>query len=114
MSDYNREQSDAIAMVGRDLTTLSSSELARLRSRIRTYLRFRRDIDHFSQRHFSRICTQKCYQDHYSAYCNREGITTFFAGVVIKVLMSSDEEADRLLQVPSLPNLGLKCVYLGN
>lgn len=100
-------------MVRRHLKRCSSSELNRLKARIGTYLRFRKDVDHFSQRHFSQICTQKCYQDHYSACCNREGITTFFADVVINVLMSSDEETDRLLRVLGLPNPGLKCVYLG-
>jgi hypothetical protein len=113
MSDYNQEQSEAIAMVGRHLKAQSSSELARLKTRIRNYLRFRKELGHFSQHHFSQICTQKCYQDHYSACCNREGITTFFADVVINALVSPDEEIDRLLQVVSLPNLGPKCVYLG-
>ena len=100
-------------MVGRHLKTLSSSELAKLKIRTRNYLQFRREIEDFSQRHFSQICTQRCYQDHYSACCNREGITTFFADVVINVLMSSGEEIDQLLEALSLPGLDLKCVYLG-
>ena len=113
MSEYNREQSEAIVLVRRHLKALSPSELARQKTRIRNYLGFRKEVDRFLQHYFSQICTQKCYQDHYSACCSREGITTFFADVVINVLMSSDKEIDRLLQVLSLPNLGMKCVYLG-
>ncbi len=114
MNDYNREQSEAFAMVGRHLKICSTSELARLRTRIANYVSFREEVDYFLGHHFSSICTQKCFQDDYSACCNREGITTFFADVVINVLMSSDEEVERLLRILSRPNLGLKCVYLGN
>ena len=113
INDYNREQLEAFTMVERHLKTFSSSELAGLKARTRRYLRFRREIDEFSQRHFSQICTQKCYQDNYSACCNREGITTFFADVVINVLMSSHEEVCNLLEVLTLPGRDLKCVYLG-
>ncbi len=113
MSEYNREQSEAIVLVRRHLKTLSPSGLAELKTKIRNYLRFRKEADRFLQDYFSQICTQKCYQDHYSACCSREGITTFFADVVINVLISSAEEIDRLLRVLSLPGLGTKCVYLG-
>jgi hypothetical protein len=34
--------------------------------------------------------------------------------VVINVLVSSDDEIDRLLEALQAPNSGLKCVYLGN
>lgn len=113
MSEYNREQSEAIILVRHYFSRLSPSELARLKTRIRNYLRFRKEVDQFLQYHFSGVCTQKCYQDHYSACCGREGITAFFADVVINVLISSDQEIDQLLEVLSLPNLGMKCVYLG-
>jgi len=113
MSEYNREQSEAIELVRRHLRALSPSELARQKTRIRNYLGFRKEVGRFLRHYFSQICTQKCYQDHYSACCSREGIITFFADVVINVLISSDKEIDRLLQVLSLPSLGMKCVYLG-
>jgi len=112
MNDYNREQSEAILLVRRHLKTLSASELARLKARTRNYLWFRKEVDRFLRDHFSEVCTHKCYQNHYSACCSREGITTFFADVAINVLVSSDEEIDRLLQVLDLPNLGTRCVYL--
>ena len=113
MSEYNREQSEAIVLVRHHFRTLSASELARLKTRIRNYLRFREEVGRFLQHYFSGVCTQKCYQDHYSACCGREGITAFFADVAINVLISSDKEVDRLLEVLSLTSFGMKCVYLG-
>jgi hypothetical protein len=114
MTAYNREQLEAIGLVRNYLKMSSSSELSRLTKRIRSYLRFREETDRFLKRHFSDICTHKCYQDRYSACCGREGITTFFADVVINVLMSSEEETDRIVEALQTPNVGLKCVYLGN
>ena len=112
MSEYNREQLEAIRMVRDHLKMASPSALASLRTRIRKYLEFRKDIDSFLRRHFSGVCTQKCYQNHYSACCSSEGITTFFADVVINILVSLDQDVDGLLHVLSVPNLGSKCVYL--
>ena len=100
-------------MVQEHLRMLSPSALGNLRTRTRSYLRFREDVDGFLLRHFSAVCTETCYLNFHSACCSREGITTFFADVVINVLMSSDNEVERLLQVLGLPNLGLKCIYLG-
>jgi hypothetical protein len=114
MTAYNQEQLEAIGLVRNHLKMSSSSELSRLRRRIRSYLRFREETDLFLKRHFSDVCTHKCYQDRHSACCGREGITTFFADVVINVLMSSEEEINRLVQALMVSNVGLKCVYLGN
>ena len=114
MTAYNQEQLEAIRLVRNHLQRSSSSELSRLRRRVRSYLQFREETDRFLKRYFSDVCTHKCYQDRYSACCGREGITTFFADIVINVLMSSDEEADRLVKALHAPNVGLKCVYLGN
>jgi len=113
MSDYNREQLEAILLVRDHLETLEPLEKARLKKRISRYLRFRDDVDQFLQHHFADLCTKKCYQDNYSACCNRDGITTFFADILINVLESSQDEIDRLVKVLSLPNRDMKCVYLG-
>ena len=113
MSDYNREQLKAILLVRDHLETLEPSEKAWLKKRIDRYLQFRDEVDRFLQHHFADLCTKKCYQDNYSACCNRDGITTFFADIAINVLESSQEEIGRLIKALSLPNLGLKCVYLG-
>jgi len=113
MNEYNREQSEAIMMVWKHLKRLSPAERGSLKTRIRNYLGFRRDVDAFLKSYFGRVCTEMCYQSHDSACCTREGITTFFADVVINVLMSPDEAVDALLQVLRLQNLGSKCIYLG-
>ena len=113
MSEYNREQLEALQIVSNYLKMLPLAGLARLKRRVANYVAFRRQVDEFLRRHFSRICTRRCYQNHHSACCNREGITTFFADVIINVLMSSDKDINELLRVLSVPNLGMKCVYLG-
>jgi len=113
MSEYNQEQLEAIIMVRRHLNMVSRSMLAGLRKRIGNYLVFRNDVDRFLKSRFSDVCTELCYHSHLSACCSREGITTFFADVVINLLMSGDREIDRLLQVLNAPNQGMKCVYLG-
>jgi hypothetical protein len=113
MNEYHREQSDAIIVVRDHLKTLSPSAMASLRTRIGKYLGFRKDVDSFLRRHFSELCTETCFQNRYSACCSREGITTFFADVMINVLVSPEQEIDGLLQVLSVPNVSSKCVYLG-
>ncbi|MDY6837933.1 MAG: hypothetical protein SWH78_08165 [Thermodesulfobacteriota bacterium] len=113
MSEYNQEQLEAIVTVRRHLEMLSPSELKDLKARIESYLGFRRDVDRFMEHYFSAVCTQMCYQDRYSACCNREGIITFFVDVVINLLMSEEEDVDRLLGVLREPKAGAKCVYLG-
>jgi hypothetical protein len=113
VSDYNREQLEAIHLVRNHLKTLAPSDLGRLKRKISLYLQFRHDIEQFLEHHFADICTRKCYQDNYSACCNCEGITTFFADVVINALESSPAQTDRLMQALSRPVPHLKCVYLG-
>lgn len=113
MNEYNREQAQAIIMVRNHLKRLSRFERARLQRRTTNYIAFRKGVDEFLQRYFSEVCTRTCYQNHYSACCSREGITTFFADMLINLVMSSDEEIEGLLRALSLPNRGTKCVYLG-
>jgi hypothetical protein len=62
--------------------------------------------------HFSKICTQNCYQNRLSACCSREGIITFFADIVVNVLVSDHREIADLMMHLQAPNKGFKCVYL--
>ena len=82
-----------------------------LEKKIEPYLAFRREVDRFLHEHFSGLCTHRCYQSGESACCSREGITTFFADVVINLLVSSRKDVGRLIaalgETPSN-----KCVYL--
>jgi len=70
-------------------------------------------VDAFLGEHFENICTQKCYQSKISACCSREGIITFFADVVVNVLVSNETEIKALARVLERPNDGFKCIYLG-
>ncbi|UCF82767.1 MAG: hypothetical protein JSV50_16465 [Desulfobacteraceae bacterium] len=111
-SEYNRDQIEAFAMVRQYLRSLSRSRSSQIKQWIKPYLRFRDDVAGFQRQHFSEICTQKCFTSQTSACCNREGIATFFADVVINVLLSSDREVDALLDILSQDRGGFKCVYL--
>ena len=113
MNAYNQEQRDAIIAVADCLKKLSPSDLKGLRAMIKNYLRFRGDVDRFLKQHFSALCTRTCYESRQSACCSREGITTFFADVVINMLLCEDQDMETLLRALNNPNQGEKCVYLG-
>ena len=112
MSDYNRDQLEAIRMVRRFREGLSPSAHVAFTRRVNSYLEFRTDVTRFQQKAFAEVCTQKCFAGQDSACCNREGIATFFADVVINTLVSSEDEVDALLRVLAEDRGGHKCVYL--
>jgi hypothetical protein len=76
------------------------------------YLAFRAEVDSFLSTHFSKVCTQTCYQNRLSACCSREGIITFFADIVVNMLVSNNQEIEGLISILQEPNTGFKCVYL--
>jgi len=112
MNSYHKEQIDALMMVKRHLDRLLTLELQALNASVAEYLAFRREVDDFLVHHFGEICTQTCYQSRMSACCSREGIITFFADIVVNLLVSAHSDFDKLLAVLSQPNDGFKCVYL--
>jgi len=61
---------------------------------------------------FGRLCTQNCYEKKLSACCNREGVITFFADLVINALVSEKKLLDLMLIRLQKGNTGYKCVYL--
>ena len=99
-------------MVRKHLKRLPASQLRWFKQRIRSYLEFRADVARFHQEHFAHTCSQKCFTSRTSACCGREGIITFFADVLINVLLSSGEEIDILLQTLDQDTGGFNCVYL--
>lgn len=113
MNAYHREQLEALLLVRTHLAGLPADDRRELEERIGDYLAFRAALDAFLGRHFGAVCTQSCYQSQRSACCSREGIVTFFADVVVNVLVSTDAACDRLAAVLAEPNEGFKCVYLG-
>jgi hypothetical protein len=114
MNSYQQEQTTTFAMVRQHLKTLSNAEKKQLLSTIAEYLLFRSEVDTFLAAHFSRICTRKCFINRLSACCSREGIITFFADVVVNILVSKPREIDDLMNVLQQPNTGFKCIYLGS
>ncbi len=114
MNSYQQEQAESLAMVQRCLATLSASERQALEVKITDYLLFRDEVDTFLSKHFSNLCTKKCYENKLSACCSREGIITFFGDMVVNTLVSCNEEINALLEALQKLNTGLKCIYLGD
>lgn len=112
LSPYNQQQRDAILMVRNYLLCLPPSQLGWLKQRIRSYLKFRKVVASFQEEHFADICSQKCFTSRTSACCGREGIITFFADVVINVLLSTEHEIDKILEALEKDTGGFNCVYL--
>jgi hypothetical protein len=112
MSEYNRDQLEALLMVQHYLEGLPASEFERLRATVGPYLQFRSEVSRFQKEFLSEICTQACFTTRQSACCNRDGIATFFADVVINALLSSGEDLDVLRTTLEKDPGGFKCVYL--
>ena len=113
MDEYQKEQYDALLIVREYLTSISASESLKLNNALTDYLLFRNKVSTFLTRHFTQICTQKCYQSKLSACCSREGIITFFADVFINILASEKKEVEALFTILQKSNNGFKCIYLG-
>ncbi len=113
MEEYQKEQYDALLIVKEHLSSISVSQRMKLTNAVKDYLLFRGRVNAFLVDHFAKICTQKCYQSKLSACCSREGIITFFADVVINMLVSEKNQIEPLLKILQLPNNGFKCIYLG-
>ena len=112
MSSYQKEQLETLDMVLCHLETIRKQEKQRLLLQISDYLMFRNTVDAFLGEHFENICTLKCYQSNVSACCSREGIITFFADVVVNLLVSEESEIKALSKALIKPNTGFKCIYL--
>ena len=111
MNPYHQEQIEAFSMV---LAHLENNPFERqeLLTPAGDYLAFRAQVDSFLSTRFNQVCTQTCYQNRLSACCSREGIVTFFADIVVNVLVSENQEIEDLISVLRQPNTGFKCVYL--
>ena len=112
-SSYQVEQFEALSRVRMHLMSLPRGEKANLRALAADYLAFRCRVDDFQDRYFGSICDRACYQSHLSACCSREGIVTFFADMVINLLISEDSEIEGLVKALQKEDNGFKCVYLG-
>ena len=113
MSEYNRDQREALLMVQHYLEGLPASEIGRLREAVAPYLQFRSEVSRFQREFLSEMCTQACFTTRQSACCNRDGIATFFADVVIQAVLSSGEDLGVLRNTLERDPGGFKGVYLG-
>jgi hypothetical protein len=111
MNAYHQEQIEALEIVHQHLKSHSSARRDLL-AVAADYLSFRAEIDRFLITHFHKVCTQTCYQNRLSACCSREGIITFFADIVVNVLVSSNPDIEDLISILQEPNPGFKCIYL--
>ena len=99
-------------MARQHLAGLPVSQMRSLKDHLSSYLQFREDVARFQEKHFADICSQKCFASRTSACCGREGIITFFADIVINVLLSTTAQIESLLQTLRLDTGGFNCVYL--
>ena len=111
MKPYHQEQIEALTMVSKHLED-HPSDRRDLWAITEDYRRFRSEVAGLLATNFNKICTQTCYQNRLSACCSREGIVTFFADIVVNVLVSSSQEIEDLTRHLREPNTGFKCVYL--
>jgi len=112
MNDYQQEQWDALDLARREISRLSSGELASLNTKIQSYLEFRDRVDRFLNHHFSDHCNQSCYENRRSACCSKDGIVTFWADVLVNVLVSGTAELNTLERSLRRPCYDYKCTYL--
>ena len=96
MNSYQQEQLDALTLVYQHLNSLSGRCRRELQESLSDYLAFRGEVDRYLGRHFGSVCDAQCFQSRMSACCSRDGIITFFADVVINVLVSNSEEIEAM------------------
>lgn len=109
MNAYQAEQMDALNQIINHIDLLDSLQ----NEAIRPYLLFRRQLDEFSRRHFAAFCTRACFQSRTSACCSKDGIITFWADMVVNVIMADRDQIDDLLTAIETPLFAEKCIYLG-
>jgi hypothetical protein len=112
MNDYQKEQWDALIQIKHHLNCLGTETLDALRTSITPYIQFRKELDIFLDRYFSKHCTESCFQSSLSACCSKDGIITFWADMVINACMCNSIEMDRLLNAVRHPAKPGKCIYL--
>ena len=114
LSEYNRDQLHALNIVQDFFKSLPSSEAQKLITQTASYIEFRTVVADFHNKYLSDICTAKCFTGMESACCNKEGIATFFADVVINVLHSDTSQLEKIERQLTHGSPGNKCIYLTN
>lgn len=113
INDYQQEQLEALNQVVANIRNIHDLRTGKLRDDIRSYLMYRRQLDVFLAKGFSRYCTQACFESRTSACCGKDGIITFWADVVINIIHSSETQVEDLKDAIQAPMFANKCIYLG-
>ena len=111
--DYRTEQLLNQELVQDYFLRNGGEEKERVKRVCRDYLSFREEVTAFQDRHFHALCRAACYQSQRSACCNKDGIITFFADLVINAVQSTPEELTTLIASLREPRFDMKCIYLG-
>ena len=111
---YREEQRINQEMILAYLVRHGKAEKKRLEELCRDYLQFRDATHRFHTRYFQATCTAACFQQDRSACCNKDGIITFFADLVINALVSSPKQMAALLACLGQSRNDMKCIYLGS
>lgn len=111
--DYREEQLHNQECVQAYFARQGAAETELLRGWCRDYIRFREDVAAFQARYLHALCNAACYQAQRSACCNKDGIITFFADLVVNVLESDTRELAALVASLKQPRDDMKCIYLG-
>jgi len=97
-----------------DYFTLSGGgEKSLVRALCADYLRFREEVAQFQSHYFQSCCNAACFQHQRSACCNKDGIITFFADLVVNAVVSDPSDMDALATCLRVPRHDMKCIYLG-
>ncbi len=113
MSDYRQEQLESQNIVIRYFASASEAERDRLKRLCENYNDFRNKVRLFQERHLQAICTRACFQGQKSACCNKDGIITFFADLVVNALHAPPPKMTELIAALRTERDDLKCIYLG-
>ncbi len=111
-SEYNRDQLNSLIIVRDFINNQPTSTVEHIKEISIPYINYRAGVKTFHDKYLSDICTVKCFEENKSACCNREGIATFFADLVINAVYTDEPELDRMKKVLSREMTGNKCVYL--
>ncbi len=113
MSNYRLEQLESQNMVCRYFERAADAERGQLKQLCADYHAFRRQVRLFQEHHLKAICTSACFQDQKSACCNKDGIITFFADLVVNALFAPPRKMTDLVAGLQTGRGDMKCIYLG-
>lgn len=113
MMEYREEQRLNQEIVQAYFARCGNGEKSRIRATCRDYLHFREEVAQFQSHYFQSLCSATCFQHQRSACCNKDGIITFFADLVVNAVVSRPSHIEALTSCLRAPRNDMKCIYLG-